>query len=417
MPRKKKQDKEWPVIRYNKFRNNWIVDAGTRVSEVDPKTGTKKRDRQYCKTREEAETLAQQLKTKLKNQGIRGFRLSPEQQIDAEKALKIIEPLKVSLTEAVEFYAEYHQSVGSEMTFGDLVDHFRKKLEEDRAKGEGVKDRTLQDYDSRHGKLKSYFGSVPLIMFSYSKDWEPLSRQLGRSSRRYENHLRILFNYAVEKEFIKSTPMKGKLSKAPKLKKPAILNESEWRNLLLSAITTDKKLNLLSFVVLTLYMGLRPESEVPNLTWKNINLKTGKLFIDDDATGKSDLGRTLVIPKCALNLLKICKKKTGPIIKPTNAHRRDWDTLREMAGFIVRNKAGKITKNTWTPDVARHTAGTMVYASTQSKESVKAFLGHTNEVTMRHYINHGEGIDEEAERFFSFTAPLPASADAEAKSA
>ena len=53
MPRKKKQDKEWPVIRYNKFRNNWIVDAGTRVSEVDPKTGTKKRDRQYCKTREE----------------------------------------------------------------------------------------------------------------------------------------------------------------------------------------------------------------------------------------------------------------------------------------------------------------------------------------------------------------------------
>jgi hypothetical protein len=49
----------------------------------------------------------------------------------------------------------------------------------------------------------------------------------------------------------------------------------------------------------------------------------------------------------------------------------------------------------------------MVYASTQSKESVRAFLGHTNDVTMRHYINHGEGIDEEAERFFSFTAPLP----------
>ena len=189
------------------------------------------------------------------------------------------------------------------------------------------------------------------------------------------------------------------------------------RNLLLSAITTDKELNLLSFVVLTLYMGLRPESEVPNLTWKNINLKTGKLFIDDDATGKSDLGRTLLIPKYALNLLKICKKKTGPIIKPTNAHRRDWDTLRKMARFIVRNKAGKITKNTWTPDVARHTAGTMVYASTQSKESVRAFLGHTNDVTMRHYINHGEGIDEEAERFFSFTAPLPASADTEANSA
>jgi hypothetical protein len=26
---------------------------------------------------------------------------------------------------------------------------------------------------------------------------------------------------------------------------------------------------------------------------------------------------------------------------------------------------------------------------------------------MMHYVNHGESIDEEAERFYSFTAPLP----------
>ena len=48
-----------------------------------------------------------------------------------------------------------------------------------------------------------------------------------------------------------------------------------------------------------------------------------------------------------------------------------------------------------------------MYDSTQSKESIRGCLGYTNDVTMRHYINHGEGIDEEAERFFSFTAPLP----------
>ena len=47
----------------------------------------------------------------------------------------------------------------------------------------------------------------------------------------------------------------------------------------------------------------------------------------------------------------------------------------------------------------------MVYAKTQSKESVRAFLGHTNDVTMRHYVNHSEGIDEEADRFYSFKVP------------
>jgi hypothetical protein len=88
-----------------------------------------------------------------------------------------------------------------------------------------------------------------------------------------------------------------------------------------------------------------------------------------------------------------------------------------MAGFIVRDESGQTIRNDWKHDVARHTAGTMVYAKTQSKEKVRSFLGHTNDVTMRHYVNHGESIDEESERFFSFTAPLPDQIDEEVKSA
>lgn len=80
-----------------------------------------------------------------------------------------------------------------------------------------------------------------------------------------------------------------------------------------------------------------------------------------------------------------------------------------MAGFIVRDESGNTIRNDWEHDVARHTAGTMVYAKTQSKEKVRSFLGHTNDVTMRHYVNHGESIDEEAERFFAFDASLPES--------
>jgi integrase len=207
------------------------------------------------------------------------------------------------------------------------------------------------------------------------------------------------------------------LSDAPTLKKPAILREEQWRQLLLTAIQTDKELDLLSFVVLILYMGLRPESEVELITWKNVNLKTGKLFIADDQTGKSFLGRTLVIPEAAKALLKLCKRRKGPIIESKAKHRKKWDKLREQAGFIVKNKKGKVIRNDWIPDIARHTAGSMVYAETQSKEAVRAFLGHTNDVTMRHYVNHGESIEEEAERFFSFTAPLLSASESKIKSA
>ena len=102
-------------------------------------------------------------------------------------------------------------------------------------------------------------------------------------------------------------------------------------------------------------------------------------------------------------------RKNGMIIESSYQHKKNWLNLREQAGFIQRDAKGKTIKNTWAHDVARHTAGTMVYAKTQSKELVRAFLGHTNDITMRHYVNHGESIDEEAERFFSFQAPSSSS--------
>ena len=388
------------VIRHKPQNDKWELDAGLKLG------GTKKY-RQTFATLDLAKVKAEQIKTKLKNEGIKGFSLTRDEQIDAEKALKLGKVVDVSLTEAMKFFVEHHQLKGAEMSFADLVHDYWSKLDDDRAKGEGVADRTYSDYKSRHNRLKVEFSDIKLISISFNDHWIALSRQLGTASRRYENHLRILFNYAVEKEYIKSSPMKGKLSKAPSLKKPAILKEDQWRQLLLTAIETEEEFGLLGFVTLTLYMGLRPESEVKRITWKSINFKTGKLFIANEQTGKSHLGRRLEIPQNALDLLNMCNRKKGDIIESNYEHRKNWDDLREKAGLIVRDTSGRIIRNDWVGDIARHTAGTMVYAKTQSKEAVRAFLGHTNDDTMMHYVNHGESIDEEAERFYAFTAPLP----------
>ena len=402
MPRKKKLDKEWPPIRFHKQSNSWLVDVGTKISQPDPKTGVKERIRKYFKSKQEAEVCAEQYRIKRKNQGLSAFTLSRDEQFDAERALKILKPTGVSLEEAAAFFAEYHELKGAEMTFGGLVDDYRDMLEAKRAKGEGVADRTYSDYKSRHNKLKDQFEDIKLISFSHLKHWEPFSRTLGKSSRRYENHIRILFNYAVQRDYLKTSPMIGKLSDAKALTKPSILKEEQWRQLILTAVETDKELDLLAYVVLTLYMGLRPESEVKRIGWQNINFKTGKLFIGDDETGKSDLGRTLQIPECAIALLNRCKRKKGKIIEVDYEFRKNWLKLRELAGFIFKDSKGEVIRNEWIADIARHTAGTMVYAKTQSKEAVRSFLGHTNPVTMRYYVNHSESLDEEAERFYSF---------------
>jgi integrase len=384
------------TIRFLKKVNRWEVDAGLKL-------GHSKRYRRWFKTKENALVYADKINLRLKKNGTDSFQLNAAQINDAIIAFSKLKKFGASLNEAVVFYEHHHQLRGAKMTMSELMEDRLKFLIEERIQGTGVRDRTLNDYKTRYSTLGSYLGDIYIIEFSYENHWLPLANQLASSARRYENHLRILFNYAVEKDYIKVSPMTGKLSKAPKHKKPTFLEERQWRKLLVEAVATDHELDLLVYVILTVYGGLRPESEVQNLTWENINLERGTVFIGNDQTGKSVLGRTVDLPEPAIQLLNLCKRKSGPIIPSKSAFYKKWSVLREKAGFIFKDEYGEIIQNDWTHDVARHTAATMLYAKTQSKDQVKRFLGHSNESTMKYYINHGEGIRDEAERFYSFS--------------
>ena len=109
------------------------------------------------------------------------------------------------------------------MAFGELVDDHRANWTMTEP-GEGVADRTYSDYKSRHNRLKDEFSSIKLIAFSHIDHWETFN--VSKASRRYENHARILFNYAVERGYLNSSPMIGETLDAPKLNKPAILRET-----------------------------------------------------------------------------------------------------------------------------------------------------------------------------------------------
>ena len=94
------------VIRHKPKNDKWELDAGLKLG------GTKKYRRTFA-TLDLAKIKAEQLKTKLKNEGIKGFSLTRDEQIDAEKALKLAKPIDVSLTDAVKFYVEHHKLKGA----------------------------------------------------------------------------------------------------------------------------------------------------------------------------------------------------------------------------------------------------------------------------------------------------------------
>jgi len=89
---------DWPLIKRRVYPTGtvaWIVDCGMING---------KRPRYAYVTKVEAETKAQQLRIERENDGNRIFSLSAREQLEASRALKILAPLKVSLTAAAEFY-------------------------------------------------------------------------------------------------------------------------------------------------------------------------------------------------------------------------------------------------------------------------------------------------------------------------
>ena len=283
MPKLSKKHKEWPRIRFFKARNNYVVDAGIKISPVDPKTGLKKRIREYYPTLEEAEVFADQCRAKLKNEGIAGFALNKDKQ---------------------------------------------KLLGE-----KGASERTINDYKHRLGLLTKQFGSLKINEFKEDKflDWI-LKRGDARGLTRTT---KALFSFAVNKDYLPENPLRRK-TPIPKIGKPSILEDNHWRSLVLTALKTQDQKNsnkgepidMLGCVTLGLWCGLRPEAELKRLDWSDVNIDEGFVNIHDD--WKVKIGRLVTIPDCAKELLRQCTRTKGPIINPKNFRRR-WDWLRETA--------------------------------------------------------------------------------------
>ena len=208
MPKLSKKHKEWPRIRYFKARNNYVVDAGIKISPIDPKTGVKKRIREYYSTLEEAEIFADQCRAKLKNEGIAGFSLTKEQQVDAEKALKILNS-KASLSEACEYFMRFNNLKESNKTILSLVQEFLDHKDKQSMLGEkGASERTINDYKHRLGLLSNKFGKLKINEF---KEDQFLNWILARGDARgLTRTTKALFSFAVSKDYLPENPLKRK---------------------------------------------------------------------------------------------------------------------------------------------------------------------------------------------------------------
>ena len=381
------------VIRFKGDRNNWELDVGLKL-------GGNKKHRQRFKTLEEARVGAEIIRAKLKNQGTDGFKLTREQQVDAETALSILKQTKFdSLTDALEFVQRYAGNELSDITVGELIEKFRQKKEEEQAQDlRGASVATLQEYKYRHGLLNDYFGDKLVREFT-EKDFKPLF-----SSKNFSPQLlsktKTLFNFAVKEGIIPENPIKIDPPKK-KTTEVKVFGDMEWRQLVLTALHRQdhrfkkgESIDLLAYVVLGLWCGLRPKAELERLDWKDIHLDEDNPVVYIHPDWKVKHARWVDIPACAVPLLDRCINKNGPIVKPKNFRRRlEW--LKKEAGV----------DNSWSPDIMRHTYASMHYGLHGDKNAIAIQLGHVSQGVLDHYMNAGKNMRKRAKEFFSFQAP------------
>jgi integrase len=393
-------------IRHLEKTNKWVVDAGKKINGV-------KRFRKECDTLSEAKILAEQLLTRLKNQGTSGFRLSREEQVDAERAIRMVEGSRFkNLIDAVSFAIEVtnKEEAKSPKTIGELIEEKITDAEKKHSLNQrGGSIETIKELKHRgRDKFGKEFGEVRVCDFR-EKHFRPFWDRNGNS----EQLLRVcksifgfcLDRYKDEESIIEKNPISITIRKGDRQKEPPVIFKAdEWRRLIQTAIHLEDKectkgntFGLLAWVTLGLWCGIRPKAELPNILWENIYLNDDEPEVWVQPHLKVKHPRRVKIPPCAVSLLKLCKPNNKTITHPKNLKKR-WDTLRKIAG---------VAYPIWKPDIMRHTYASMHYAKHQDKVEISKQLGHVTEDVLDHYLNHGKRLKEESKEFWNFTAPLP----------
>jgi integrase/recombinase XerD len=385
-----RQKASWPLIRERRNPSGskaWMVDCGM--------VG-KHRVRFFFKTKNEAEGEAAKLRIKRANEGGSLFGLSVVQRVDAESALKLLEPHGATLTQAAEFYLRNLDVIREPKLIPDAVRELLDAKVKDRRSS-----RYLQDLRNRLEVFAVEFETRPVHDVS-TKEVESWLRALDVAPVTRNNFRRVLgvfFGFSVKQRYALKNPITDVDIATVNVGRPGILTVAEARALLECA---DPE--ILPAIAIALFGGLRPESEIFKLDWNAIDLAEGEIDISRSKNTASY--RFVKIQSNLVEWLKKFERKIGPVSPSGDAYYWRLRKARAAAaqkldveGFDSRGLRD------WPSDCMRHTYASHHYGKFKSASETAEQLGHRGNLQMfyRHYRNRVKEADA-----FAYWAISPA---------
>ncbi len=360
-PARKRKRQPWPQIRPG-------VNNGARVYIVDGRIRGKGKRYVYA-TKVEAEAKAEKLRITRTNEGASGLAVPEKLRMEATEAMKLLEPLGVSLTAAVKYYLTHSRPEGGAKTVTDLADEF---LREKKSAGRRPEYLRVQKYVLK--RLKEAFGARAAHELRPAEigEWLKIQTWAPRTKLNYFRDISNLYGFAIRRGYTASNPM-DRLEE-PKVNEsgaPGILTPKQVGALLTAAEARDKG-SLTSFVAIGCFAGLRT-SELLKLEWKDIDLDEDTIAVAPHVS-KTREHRYVTISD-NLKAWLMPHVKDGGLVRPS-AWRYHFEAARRAAGILA-----------WPDNAMRHSFGSYHYAHHKNAALTAAELGHrsTTQTLFRHY--------------------------------
>jgi integrase len=263
---------------------------------------------------------------------------------------------------------------------------------------------SVRDFRCRSAYLKKHFAGRTINTLSSVeiKDWLVGLNLSPRSTKNFLNTTAEIVRYAMQRKYVMVDPLADFTDDDRKelcgdegyYREPTCLSPKEAERLLNTALR-ESKLELLAYVTLALFCGIRSE-ELQKLNWDDI--KDGKYVEISARIAKKRRVRHVDIPAVAKPWLALCKRTSGPIVDCSYAaFGRRFTALRTRAGF-----------KKWDSNAMRHSFGSYHYALHGNALETARQMGHSqgDEVLFTHYRSLAS--KDSAQAYFSIKPPAPA---------
>jgi hypothetical protein len=347
-----------------------------------------KRIRLRHKSLQEAIYKCHDLEEGINDLGIARTKLDKAQLRAAEEAFDLL-PEDASLDEAVRLYLKTNKP--RRIAVRDAVWEFLATKE----------NCSKNTYDQAKGLL------MKLVDWADGRTLDSISREDAQDylktarSGSYNHYLRFaksLYKWAISEELTENNPFKNIAPKTRIHTEVSVLSCDEAKALL-GASEALYGSGLLPYTAITLFAGLRPDSEMRHLTWEAINLEDAEIRV---TMGKTRIPRTVDIPDNLVKWLRKCDRSSP--IYPRN-FRRKWSKVRNKAGFkggaakTAQEKAQELGLKPWVKDYTRHTAISYKVRQTGDIHSTATWAGNSPAIIRTHYL--GLVSSSEAEKYWS----------------